>query len=111
MVGWFWDFLVIIAVTIFILGLIAQGLVPLQLGAFAIIALLVLRAVGRGLSGGVGRAVRKTFTIALPIVAVLMFAIAYSGGEMKPMIAILSALGALFITLLGIYIMIRGLFA
>lgn len=110
MIGWFWDLLFIIAVTTFILGLIVQGLVSVQFGTLVIIILLVLRALGRGLGGGIGRVVRKTFTIALPIVAVVMFAITYSGGEMKGMVAILTALGALFIALLGLYIMIRGLF-
>lgn len=109
--GLFWDFLGIISVTVFILGLTVQGFIPPQLATFAMLGLLILRALGRGLGGGVGRTVRRTFGIALPIMVVLMFAIAYGGGEMGPMMAILSSLATLLMALLGIYIMIRGLFA
>lgn len=108
--GWLWDWLVIISVTAFTIGLMLQGFVPFWLGTLAIITLIILRAAGRGWGGGLGRAVRRTFTVAMPIIAILILAITYSGGNTKDMLAITSQLGALCIALLGLYIIIRGLF-
>jgi hypothetical protein len=110
MTGWFWDWLFIITLTVFILKLILQGDVPLEFGTLAIIALVAIRALGRGLGGGIGQVVRKTFTIALPIVTAVTIAITYSKGEITHMVALLVVLGALSLMLLALYIMIRGLF-
>jgi len=108
--GLIWDFFVIITITLLILGLMLQGLLPLQFGAIALVLLIAFRAIGRGRGGSLSRAVRTVFTIGLPITALLIFVTTYGQGDPKQMMAIIGGLGALFIVLFGLYIMVRALF-
>ncbi|HID10594.1 MAG TPA: hypothetical protein EYP17_04755 [Candidatus Latescibacteria bacterium] len=109
--SWIWDTLFLLTIMLFILGSIAQGLIPVHFGALALAGLVVLRAIGRGRGGHLGRLVRRVFVIGLPITALLVFAVAYGQGDPEEMMAILVALGALLIALLGLYMMVRALFS
>jgi len=111
MTGWLWDFLFIIVISTVAVSLIIQGFIPLELGVVLMLALIVFRTIGRILGGGIGRTIRATFTVALPILSVLILAVTYSGGELQPMAGILMSMGTLFMVLFGIYIMIRGPFS
>lgn len=108
---WIWDSLFLLTVTVFILGSIAQGLISVHFGAFALAGLVILRAIGRGWGGHLGRLVRLVFAVGLPITALLLFAVAYGQGDPKGMMVILVALCALLISLFGLYTMVRGLFS
>ena len=108
--GWIWDFLVLLTITLLILRLILQGLIPLRFGVIVMILLVVLRAVGRGRGGRLSRIIRAMFAVGLPITALLTFAIAQSQGDLNQTMTIIGGLGALLIALFGFYIMVRALF-
>lgn len=103
------DVLAIISVILLVLGLGVQGAVSPEVVGVFLLVLIAFRAIGRALGEGIGRAVRYAFTIGLPLASLFMFAVAYSQGNLKDLVGILSALGALVLTWLGIYIIFRGL--
>lgn len=109
--GGLWDSLFILTATLWILGLLAQGLIPLHFGAFALAGLVIFRAIGRGRGGHLGRLVRLVFVIGLPITSLWVFAITYGQGDPEGIMAILGALGALLMALIGLYLMVRALFS
>jgi len=108
--GWFWDLLVMVAVVLLLLRPTIQGVISPELAALFLALLVTFRAIGRAVGKGLGRAVRLAFTVGLPLTSLLIFAVSYSQGNPREATAILGALGALILMLLGLYIMFRGLF-
>lgn len=107
--GLFWDILAIVSVTLLVLGLAAQGLVPTWLAALAIAGLAMLRALGRGRGGGLGRLVRRTFAIALVLTSLGIFLVSYGQGDPAAMRDLLLVLGVLAVVVFGLYVMVRGI--
>lgn len=98
----------IITVTLLLLRPAAQGAISPSLVAVFLMLLVAFRAMGRGMGKGISRAVRLAFTVGLPFASLLMFALSVSQGNLKNTATILGALGALILSLMGIYIMFRG---
>jgi len=105
-----WDFFVIVSLAALVLGLVFREELPPEFGAVALALLVILRAFGRARGGGLSRAVRTTFTIGLPLTALLLFITSQGQGDPEKMVLIAGSVGALLLMLLALYIMIRGLF-
>lgn len=108
--GLFWDLLVVISVTMLLLGPMARGEISPELGAMALALLVASRAIARGRGGWLGRAVRTTFTVGIPLTALLLFVASQGQGDPEKMMLIAGSVGAVLLMLLALYIMIRGLF-
>lgn len=104
-----WDFLLIISIGVWILGLSAQGYLPPQYSALFLISLVFFIAMIK-VGGSLGRLIRWIFKISLPIVSLLIFVTVYGQGNLTQMRDVLMALLGLFIVLLGFYVMVSGLF-
>ena len=104
-----YDLLLIITISVWILGLAAQGALRPQVAGLFLVALVFFVAAKKA-SGGLSRLIRSVFRIALPICALLTFAILYSGGSLSRMTTLLSSVLVLLVILVGFYVMFRGLF-
>jgi hypothetical protein len=109
--GFLWDIVVIASIMVWVLALYLQGYIPTWLVLVALVGLVLVRALGRGAGGGVGRLVRTILTVGLPIASILTFAIIYGGGSNRDMTLIFSQVGVLLVILAGLYFMFRGLFS
>jgi len=109
--GWIWDLFFIMTITVLLLNLILRQLIPTRFGTLILLLLVLFRALGRGRGGLLGRLIRRTFALGIPLTSLLIFAVVYSQGDPDQMITIIGELGVLLIALFGIYIMVRGLFA
>lgn len=99
------------ALALFILGLIAEGLIPLPFGMAALLALVILRAIGRGRGGHLARTVKRTFALAVPIVSTVLFLVMFTSGNPNQLPGLLAQLIGLLVLVTGVYVMIRGLVA
>lgn len=104
-----WDFLLIIGIGVWVVGLTAQGYLSTDYTAFILVTLVFFIAMIK-VGGSLGRLIRKLFRISLPIAALLVFVMVYGQGEWTQMRGIFMQLLLLFIILLGFYIMFSGLF-
>lgn len=111
MFGYLWDFIVVLSALAWLVALYLQGLISLHFVAFALVAIVVLRAVGRGLGGNIGRLIRLWLGIGIPGASFLTFVIILTGGELKDIVKVLSGFGGLLIALGGLYLMIFGAFS
>jgi len=105
----FWDFLLIISIGIWILGLTAQGYLPPQYTALFLVGLVFFIAMIK-VGGSIGRRIRWLFRISLPIASLLVFGIVYGRGNLEQISGILMNLLVLFVMLFGFYVMFSGLF-
>jgi|GEM_PF-3641932 len=108
--GVIWDFFVIVSLAALVLGPVFRGELPPEFGAVALGLLVILRALGRARGGWLNRAVRTTFAIGIPLTALLLFITTQGQGELEKMVPIVVGVGTILLALLGLYIMIRGLF-
>lgn len=106
--GWFRDLLSVLTMTVLVLSLAAQGLIPVGLAAGALLGLVALWAIGRGTGGGIGHMVRKTLGIALPLTSLAVLLVVHSQGDPTAMKSLLASIGALVLALFGVYVMFRG---
>ncbi len=105
----FWDFLLIISIGIWIIGLAAQGYLPPQYSALFLVGLVFFIAMIKA-KGSIGRLIRFLFRVSLPIASLLTFVIVFGEGNLKETSSILIHLFGLLIVLFGLYIMFSGLF-
>jgi hypothetical protein len=103
------DLLLILTILLWILGLAAQGVLsPQAAGLFLVALVFFVAAIKAG--GALSHLIRLIFRVALPICALLTFAILYGKGNPSEMIRLLSSILVLLIMLVGFYVMFRGLF-
>lgn len=103
----FLDAITILAIMVLLIRLGLSGAVSVETVAIAMIALVALVAIARGIGSGF---IKLAFRIALPIAAIAFLVVSESGGDARAIAEAATALGALFIALLGFYIMFRGVF-
>ena len=103
-----WDLLLIISVMVWVLSLAQRGMISPSHTAIVLIGLVSFIALIR-IGGGVGRIIRTTFRVGLPLASLLTFAVVY-GYDVKGVINILLQLSPLVVVLLGLYLMFGGLF-
>jgi hypothetical protein len=94
-----------------VLALCVQGYIPPSLAALALLLTPVILALGRGLGGSTGRMARLLFRMGLPIASLVTLLITFSGGSFKELGALMGNALALFIVLIGFYIMFYGMFS
>ncbi|MBT9175670.1 MAG: hypothetical protein DDT22_01354 [candidate division WS2 bacterium] len=105
------DIVLIIYLLSVLISLVMRGLIHPYHAVFALLLLVFLRAKGRLIGGALGSLVRGVFTIALPIMVLAILAIRYSQGDLRQMPFFVGLLAALFLTILGLYIMVWGAFS
>ena len=106
--GYFFDFLFIVTLAIWIVGLSVAGRLSQGGAAFALFALVLLVGAARAAKIGI---VRLVFRIAVPVASVAAFVVWYGEGDPRAMGALLGAIGTLVVVLFGLYLMIRGVFS
>ena len=104
-----WDFLLIVSIGVWILGLTADGhLSPRQAVLFLIGLVFFIAMIKRG--GSLGRLIRWVFSFSLPIFFLLTFVTVYGKGDFRQMGDLLASSMVLFVMLFGFYVMFGGLF-
>lgn len=103
MIGWFFDFLIFLAASIWILKLALEGLLTPNQAVIFLIGIVVLVALSRILKIGAGKLI---FRIGVPIASLIIFAFTLGQGDVKQVTGILGSILTLVIVLFGIYIMI-----
>lgn len=106
-----WDFIIILSILPWILRLAAEGYISPRFVALVLVAIVFFRALGRGCGGGLGRLIRATFLMGIPIASLLTFTATLGGGSYREIASILSRIVVLFIILVGFYIMFLGPFS
>ena len=104
-----WDFLLIISIAVWVLGLALYGYLSTQHAALVLFLLVLFIAMIK-IGGSLGRLIRKLFRILLPIATLVVFVTVQGQGNWNQIRAIFALLLPLFIALFGIYIMFHGLF-
>ncbi len=107
MIGAFFDFLTIVGVLSWLLGLAAHGFISPQTTALCLVVLVILIAIGRAAQMGL---VRTVFRIGLPVLSVLALATYYGGGDQRALVSVIAGICTLGIMLFGLYIMVLGPF-
>jgi len=105
--GTFLDAIIILGIMVMFVRLGASGEISVEIAAFMMAALVALVGVARGIGSGL---ISLVFRISVPIAAVALLVISMSDGDPRAIVRAMVALGALFIGLLGFYIMFRGAF-
>ncbi len=105
--GAFFDFLTIVSILAWMLGLAAHGGISPQATALCLVVLVVLVAIGRAAHMGL---VRTVFRIGLPILSVLALATYYGGGDQRATMGLIGSILVLGIMLFGLYVMVSGPF-
>jgi len=106
--GCFFDLLLILSLTVWIIGAVMVGRISGEHAALALLGLVALIAVSRGLGSSL---IRLTFRIAVPVASVAALVLWSGSGDPRSTTAILGTLGALVLVLFGLYVMVRGLFS
>ena len=109
--GLLWDLLFLVSISVFVMGSLMRGHISVGLAAFVLIGFVLFRAGTRALGGGMGRAIRWSFSVGLPLASLGMFAAAHGRGNAGETAAILAGMATLVIVLFGLYLMLRGPFA
>ncbi len=105
-IGIVFDVLLLVSISLWLIGLGADGALSVELVGYAIFGLVALMAVGR--AGGMGL-VRLVFRVGVPIAALAAFVSWYGVGD-NQLKELLTPLLALFFVLFGIYIIFFGFF-
>jgi len=100
-------FFTIVGWSMTVLGLTASGYITPAFGARAMVAMVILVAVASKLRISVTKFI---LGIALPSAAVAFFVIRETQGNGREMASIGGAIVALLLALLGLFVMIRGMF-
>jgi hypothetical protein len=104
------DILVIVSILTVLISLAIRGLVPPYLVVLALILLVFLRARGRVDGGTFGSIIRGAFSICLPILSLAILLIKYGNGNWRELSFLSGSLIALFLVVLGVYVIIWGAF-
>jgi len=105
--GSFFDFLTIVSILAWLVGLAAHGGMSPQATALCLVILVIFVAIGRAAHMGL---VRTVFRIGLPVLSVLALATYYGGGDQRATTAIIAQLCTIGIMLFGLYIMVSAPF-
>jgi hypothetical protein len=105
--GAFFDFLTIITILVWLVGLAAHGFISPETTALCLVVLVVLIAIGRAAHIGL---VRTVFRIGLPVVSVVAFATYYGGGNRQTAVDIVAQLCMIGLILFGMYFIVSGPF-
>jgi len=105
-----WDFLLIMSITVWILGLAAQLNFPAHYVALFLIGLTFFIAM-INIGGDIGRCIRTLFRTAIPICALVVFLVVFGRGYFKEICNLFFYLLQLLIMLFGYYIMFGGFFS
>ena len=105
-IGNLFDLLVLLTLTLWLLGLGAQGRMSGETIVLVLLGLTFLLAVSRRAKVGLAR---TTFRIGIPLTALATFVIVYGGGDLRRMAPLLGSVVALVVMLFGFYIMFGGL--
>jgi len=106
-----WDFIILLSILVWLIGLASQGVIPLKMVALALIGFVFFRALGRAQGGMLSRLIRMLFKIGIPLTSLLVFAVLHGKGDVRDVAGILGVLGALFIILVGFYVTFYGFFS
>lgn len=106
----FWDSLLILTITVWILGLTARGYIPEGLTAVFLLLLVFFVVLIRA-GGSIGRLARMTFRIALPIASLVVLSIILGAGSLNDVTNVLFGILTIFVMLIGFYIMVSGPFS
>jgi len=109
--GWIWDLVFIASIIGFLVGPILKGTIPLPLGVAALLLLVFFRALGRSRGGNLGRAIRTTFTVSVPVAGLAYLVVTQGQGDSTEMAAIAGGIAVLSIVVFGFYLMVRGMLA
>ncbi|MBT9168914.1 MAG: hypothetical protein DDT19_02265 [Syntrophomonadaceae bacterium] len=110
-VGMINDFIVIIVLLVLLLNLVLRGYIHPYFAVLTLLLLVFFRAKARSLGGGLGHLIRRSFTIGLPLLSLAILAIRYGQGDLRQTWLVLGSLTALFLSILGVYLMIWGSFS
>ncbi len=99
------DILLIGSVAMWLIKLVVNGAISIEMAAGALIGLAAVRAITRAIGFSLGRFL---FAVLLPIAGILTFIIWYGGGDIGRMSSIFGSLAALVIAVVGVYIMFFG---
>jgi hypothetical protein len=102
---------VILTAALWIIALVVQGYISTNFAAFALVIVVIFLALGRSLGGNVGRLVRFLFRVGLPLASLLTLSIMLGGGDWGDMMGILSSVAVLCVVLVGLYVIVSGLFS
>ena len=103
-----WDLPAIMSTAGWVIGLASGGLIPIEVAGFGLFGLLALLIFGRLSGNPTRKAARLAFRIGLPVSSIAAVAVRASGGMFGDMVALLAALSALLIAILGLSLMILG---
>ena len=104
-----WDIMVILSAMVWILKLISDGFISVEIGAVSLIAIVFFVSIAN-LGGSLGRLIRSTFRIALPIASLASLCVAYSAGSTQRALNTFYSILTLWVILFGFYLMFSGLF-
>jgi hypothetical protein len=107
MIGCFFDALILLTITIWLLQLTIEGYLTIEQTALLLSGMVIVIAISRAL--GI-RLRRLLLRIGLPVAALLVFAIKYGEGHRRETIFIFGEILVLLLVLIGIYITIVGPF-
>jgi hypothetical protein len=105
----FWDSLLILTVLVWILRLVAEGYLSEKAGAIFLVLLVFFISFIR-VRGSIGRLIRLTFRVALPIASLASLSAVYGSGSVEGAITIFFMIAPLLIALIGFYVMFGGPF-
>ena len=105
----FWDSFVILTVLAWILKLALGGYLSTQWAAISLVLLIFFIATIR-IRGSIGRLIRATFRMGLPIASLASLCVTYSSGS-EEALSVFFCILTLFIMLIGIYLMFSAPFS
>jgi hypothetical protein len=106
-VGWFFDGLMILSILLWLMRLGVQGYLSPETAAPVLVALVVFIAIARVLSTG---PIRLALRVGVPVASLWTFVVTHTDGSQAQMMALLTPLLALLIAMLGVYVMVVGVF-
>ena len=107
---WLGDLPAILSALGWLVALIIQKVLSIELATVALLALVGLLAFGRASSGRLTRITSHTVRLGLPIGSLLTMAILLGGGSLRDIGQLLGGVLTILVVLLGFYLMFRGLF-
>ena len=104
MIGWFFDMLVLLSVTVTVLKFALNGTITAEQAGLILVAAALIVAVARIAKISI---CRLLYRIVLPVGSLVIFARSFGEGNMYPVIMMVLLL---LMMLFGVYIMIAGAF-
>lgn len=108
--GPLWDLVTVAAIMIWVIPLVAQGVIPAWLAVMAIAVLVGAVAAGRRWGRPARDRVRWLLKVGLPVASIAVFIAVYGDGGLEQMGGVLEALAVLFFVLAGLWVMVGAPF-